>query len=158
MNPVATQSPAQALKVVEDAAGYQRGALQAVPTLQYYFDPKDMRWRLAYTVENVPSRKSNNRRAPALFDYVVDAHTGALIATLPHPQGLDFKQTESTGQRRHSSPALSRARDTGCSEAAHDELGKERQVQCKLKEGRFILVDAPRGAGCSPSGQAPQMG
>ncbi|WP_123784183.1 M4 family metallopeptidase [Corallococcus macrosporus] len=141
MNPVATQSPAQALKVVEDAAGYQRGALQAVPTLQYYFDPKDMRWRLAYTVENVPSRKSNNLRAPALFDYVVDAHTGALIATLPHPQGLDFKQTESTGQRRHSSPALSRARDTGCSEAAHDELGKERQVQCKLKEGRFILVD-----------------
>ncbi|WP_140799486.1 DNA/RNA non-specific endonuclease [Myxococcus xanthus] len=139
LNPVAKQSPAQALKVVESEAGYTDGSLKAVPTLQYYFDAKNNQWHLAYTVENVPSQKSKDPRAPALFDYVVDAHTGAMVAVLPRTQGMEF--TDPYEPRRRPWPASFRVTDIGCSEAAVDELGKEREFRCKLEQDRIVLVD-----------------
>ncbi|NVJ15841.1 DNA/RNA non-specific endonuclease [Myxococcus sp. AM010] len=141
VEPVAELSPAQALGVVASRAGYTNGSLNAVPRLQYYFDPGQERWHLVYTVENVLRRQPRGQRAPALFDYVVDAHTGALVAELPRTQRMEFTEpgaSESRRRRRHAPTDLP---DTDCAATAADELGQSREFRCKRDRERSLLVD-----------------
>ncbi|HEX4962389.1 MAG TPA: M4 family metallopeptidase [Thermoanaerobaculia bacterium] len=96
VDPVAKVSPADALATIRKAAGHGEEALDAQPVLHYYFDDAGT-WRLVYIVEDVPHREAppaapddlggpGDHLLPEVFDYVVDAHSGELVATLPRTQ------------------------------------------------------------------------
>ncbi|MBR0869320.1 M4 family metallopeptidase [Bradyrhizobium tropiciagri] len=82
---VAKISPQDALKKIAAEAGYGRELPERTPVLNLYYDQKG-KWHLAYVVEDVRSRKKSKtpgRDMPLIYDYVVDALTGALVAELP---------------------------------------------------------------------------
>jgi Zn-dependent metalloprotease len=86
---VARISPQDALKRVASEAGYGRELPAVTPALNLYLDAKG-KWHLAYIVEDVRSRKNDKLPArghahgmPMVYDYVIDALTGALVAELP---------------------------------------------------------------------------
>jgi Zn-dependent metalloprotease len=86
---VAKISPQDALKKVASEAGYRRELPEVTPSLNLYYDAKG-KWHLAYIAENVRSRKTDKAskaapkyETPLVFDYVIDALTGALVAELP---------------------------------------------------------------------------
>ncbi|MBW8876818.1 MAG: M4 family metallopeptidase [Acidobacteria bacterium] len=90
VDPVAKVSPADALVTVRQAAGFGEESLDVQPALYYYFDAAGA-WRLVYIVQDVPRREAPtaDHHPPEVFDYVVDAHTGELVATLPRTQTVD---------------------------------------------------------------------
>jgi Zn-dependent metalloprotease len=83
---VARMSPLDALKKIAAVAGYGRQLPDGVPTLNLFLDYK-RKWRLAYIVEDVRvgnmGKASPAKQIPLVFDYVVDALNGALVAQLP---------------------------------------------------------------------------
>lgn len=87
LSAVAKVAPQQVLAVAAKAAGQKAADVKATPRLNYYFDKGKQSWTLAYIVENVPKRsrteKAMGRAQAAVFDYVVNANTGKLIAELP---------------------------------------------------------------------------
>lgn len=86
VNHIADVAPAAALKVAAELSGHEPGQLQQTPRLHFYFDQAANRWTLAYIVEDVPvhPRQRSRARPDAMMkDYVIDAHTGELIAELP---------------------------------------------------------------------------
>lgn len=87
LSAVAKIAPQQALDVAAKAAGQKAADLKSTPRLNYYFDNGKQSWALAYIVENVPKRsrseKAMGHAQAAVFDYVVNANTGKLIAELP---------------------------------------------------------------------------
>ena len=87
VNHVASVSPAAALKVAAKASGQVLKSLNQAPRLYFYFDQNTETWSLAYIIEDVPKRDrtisaTGNIESP-LMDYVVDAHSGTLLAELP---------------------------------------------------------------------------
>jgi Zn-dependent metalloprotease len=97
VNPVAAISPADAVKTVADRAGGKKQLSDIVPRMHFYFNPKGSKWRLVYILENVPlgaapTRKAGARSAdlerPHFMDYVVDAHSGKIIAELPRTPSM----------------------------------------------------------------------
>jgi Zn-dependent metalloprotease len=90
---VAQVSPAAALEAVRAAAGYPAGEpLDAQPRLVYYFDSGTGKWRLVYIAEDVPQQgggAGDDHHLPQIFDYVVDAHGGELVAALPRSQTIE---------------------------------------------------------------------
>lgn len=84
---VAKTAPQLALEVAAKAAGLKISEVKATPRLCYYFDREKQAWALTYIVENVPKRsrsaKAMGHAQAAVFDYVVNANTGKLIAELP---------------------------------------------------------------------------
>jgi Zn-dependent metalloprotease len=84
---VAKVAPQQALEVAAEAAGQKTAEVKSTPRLNYYFDKGKQSWALAYIVENVPKRSRSDKAIghaqAAVFDYVVNANTGKLIAELP---------------------------------------------------------------------------
>lgn len=87
---VARLSPADALAKVAAAAGYGRERPPVVPALNLFLDNK-AKWHLAWIAENVHSRKQE-QKGPLVYDYVVDALTGALVAELPRTPSADTDQ------------------------------------------------------------------
>jgi hypothetical protein len=85
VDPVATISPAQAIATLRAP-----DPPDEPPTLYYYHDnhSQPVRWRLVYVVAGVPAvgGAEVRRHAPDLADYLVDAHTGAMVAQLPRVQ------------------------------------------------------------------------
>jgi Zn-dependent metalloprotease len=111
IDPIASVSPAQALKIVGQAAGYGKQYLDAIPQLNYYYDSKTRRWRLVYIVENILKKGDSTSSlmgpsVPEIIDYVIDAHSGESIGELPRTQTIDVPFTET----------------------ATDGLGKARQI------------------------------
>jgi Zn-dependent metalloprotease len=90
---LAKVSPYQASRAVAEEAGYGKEEPPATPTLNYYL-ARSGRWHLAYILEAVPLREGRGRAAGAhhhsalVFDYVVDAMSGAVIAELPRTPTL----------------------------------------------------------------------
>jgi len=87
VNHVASVSPADALKVAAKVSGQTFKSLNQTPRLYYYFDQNTETWCLAYIIEDVPKRDrpisvTGIIESP-LMDYVVDAHSGKLLAELP---------------------------------------------------------------------------
>ena len=83
---VATVSPAQAIATAAKAAGLRASTLSQTPRLYYYFDQHGSKWRLAYIIEDVSPLRPKGREAAsdaALKDYVIDGHSGKLLAELP---------------------------------------------------------------------------
>lgn len=94
VNHVATLSPADALKKVSEHAGYNTKHLDATPRLYYYFDRETMRWRLVYITTNVVKLSGEGAAAtskgiPKVKDYVIDAHSGDLVAELSRTMSID---------------------------------------------------------------------
>jgi Zn-dependent metalloprotease len=123
VSPIARISPAEALKTAAKAAGYKGKPPLATPRLFYYFDRKLQRWRLTYFVEDVavtkPKREAAPSLAPLVMDYVVDAHTGKLVAQMPRTPSL-LQTIEGTGT---------------------DELGQERTIGYVVEGGKKVLRD-----------------
>jgi Zn-dependent metalloprotease len=86
VSPIAKISPAAALQAALKRAG-TKAADGLTPKLFYYLDRKNKRWRLVYIIEDVPvSKPQKGETASTLqlaMDYVIDAHSGALVAELP---------------------------------------------------------------------------
>mgnify|MGYP001010790681 CR=1 FL=1 len=78
VSPVPAKSPAQAIEAIQHHGGSKKDLAGVAPDLEYYFDPRSASWRLVYIVKNVKRDK-----APHIVDYVVDAHTGEVVAELP---------------------------------------------------------------------------
>ena len=82
-------SPTRPKACGDRGAGYGRQLPDSTPTLNLYHDPKKGKWHLAYVVEDVRSRqksKSEDRNSPLVYDYVVDALSGSLVAELPRTE------------------------------------------------------------------------
>ena len=122
---LAKVSPAQAMDVVRKRAGYEPSQpLDAVPHLNYYFDATTLRWRLVYIAEDVFRNQTDApRSAPSLYDYIVDAHSGDLVAEMPRTQ---------TVQRTGAPGSIDVA----------DELGKPRTIGY-LKDERGAFLNDP---------------
>ena len=120
---IAKVSPAQALAVAAKEAGYPQSKMTTTPRLYFYFDQGAGRWSLAYIIEDVPQRvvKTNKigRRDAVLKDYVVDAHSGKLLADLPR------------------TPTIAASQET-----ARDGAGRNRKITVdKLAGGRKGMRD-----------------
>jgi Zn-dependent metalloprotease len=89
---VAKISPQDAMKKVASEAGYGRELPEVTPVLNLYLDRKG-KWHLAYIAANVRSRKKGKAPAhmhgmPTVYDYVIDALTGSLVAELPRTPSM----------------------------------------------------------------------
>lgn len=128
VNPIAKVSPAEAVKNAFKVAGMKL-PVDAVPRLHYYHDPKTSRWRLVYIIEDVPIDRAKRRRrtarkldGPSLpfnVDYIIDAHTGSVIAEL---------------SRTHTMSAA-------LEEVALDDLGRPRRIRFALRGTGKVLFD-----------------
>lgn len=96
---LAAISPRDALDRVAEKAGYRDAKPDSVPRLNIYLDKKG-EWRLVYIFEDVVvqgarSSQSNVLRKaphyysePYIFDFVIDAMSGALVVKLPRMPGV----------------------------------------------------------------------
>jgi Zn-dependent metalloprotease len=98
VDPVARLSPGDALSRVRALAGDGAETPGTAPRLCYYYDAAADRWRLVYVFEDVPVRRREGGGAggpmPLLMDYVIDAHTGELVAELPRTPSADVSREE----------------------------------------------------------------
>lgn len=114
---VAKVSPSEALnKALKLAGTNSSGAL--TPRLNFYHDSKTGGWRLVYIIEDVPVKKPLKKGDPPnsiqfLMDYVIDAHTGALVAELPR------------------TPTMAASNEV----EAVDGLGNKRRIRIKIDSG-----------------------
>ncbi|MGI8918442.1 MAG: M4 family metallopeptidase [Pyrinomonadaceae bacterium] len=113
---VATVAPADVLQTVVRASGADPQVLEATPSVYYYFDREAQRWRLVYIMRDVTKTKGSqdaeaategvyNRRAqlsgsPKAFDYVVDAHSGDLVAELPRSHNVSVRALDGLKKMR----------------------------------------------------------
>jgi Zn-dependent metalloprotease len=89
---VAKISPQDAMKTVAAEAGYGRELPEVTPVLNLYLDSKS-KWHLVYIAANVRSRKKDKTPAhahgmPTVYDYVIDALTGSMVAELPRTPSM----------------------------------------------------------------------
>jgi Zn-dependent metalloprotease len=87
---IARISPMQVINIIRQIAGYGAQPLDVVPRLIYYYDSAASRWRLSYLTEDVLKRMVDDTKSvhglPQLADYIIDAHTGEVVAELPRTQ------------------------------------------------------------------------
>jgi len=125
---IARKSPHEALAVAAKGSGHAASSLSSTPRLYYYFHAGDAEWHLSYIIEDVPQKRRNRRSQAKLADsawkdYVVDAHSGRLLAALPR-----------------TPTATSR---TSARTSAKDGLGRRRRFTVEgLAAGRRALHDA----------------
>lgn len=100
VDPVASRSPAEVIQRVQQLSGAAEPPT-ATPRLVYYYDREAGRWHLAYLLEDVPTpgrTPAEEARAHGhvslLADFVVDAHTGELIAELPRTPNVSVDAEE----------------------------------------------------------------
>jgi Zn-dependent metalloprotease len=102
IDPIARLSPADALGIVGKEGGDTSRA--EVARLLFYFDDRQSRWRLCYLFENIPLRGDTESRAEALepilpiFNYVVDAHDGDLVARVSRIAGAETTEIQATDE------------------------------------------------------------
>ena len=99
---VAKVAPREALELAAAQSGNKPADLNSTPRLHYYFDKMKQAWALAYIVENVPKRSRSAQAMghvqAAMFDYVVDAMNGKLIAALPRTASAALVERALDGQ------------------------------------------------------------
>jgi Zn-dependent metalloprotease len=120
---IASIAASDAIEAVTKYPGYRKRLDGITPHLNYYFDRSESKWRLVYILEDVPvsstsAKKGRIELTPRLMDYVVDAHSGKVVAELPRTSNM-----ASTMQN------------------AVDGLGKTRQFQAELNGARMTLND-----------------
>jgi Zn-dependent metalloprotease len=116
VDPVASVAPADVLQTVVRASGSDPQSMEATPNVYYYFDREAQRWRLVYIMRDVPNTKGSqdveaatasvyNRRGQSsgvtkAFDYVIDAHSGDLVAELPRSHNVSVKAMDGLKKMR----------------------------------------------------------
>lgn len=90
---IARVSPLSARAVAAKESGQPENSISGTPRLHYYFHQGDSKWHLAYIIEDVPQKAMHRSPQPKSYagrgadaskkDFVVDAHTGKLLAALP---------------------------------------------------------------------------
>lgn len=127
VSPVAEVAPADAVASVAARPGYRKDLTNIVPRLHWYFDAREPAWRLAYILEDVPvvvdpdsppPGAGNGAQAPRAMDYVVDAHSGQVVAELPR------------------TPTMAAVQQTGV-----DGLGVERTFWVETEGEGWVLRD-----------------
>jgi Zn-dependent metalloprotease len=149
VDPVASVSPADALKTVSERSGTDAKTLDATPNLYYYFDREQQKWRLVYITRDVPKMRTNgasdseeatagvsNRRiqssrVPMIFDYVIDAHTGELVVELPRSHNVSVKALD----------GLKKMRTIECSENSTGIFLHDPELNLHTHDFRFGNVD-----------------
>jgi Zn-dependent metalloprotease len=132
VSPIAKVSPADAVEAVKKYPGFKKDLAGVVPRLHYYFDKNGSTWRLVFILEDVTVTPIDPKQgkilgvegevvrlAPRYMDYVVDAHTGKVIAELPR------------------TPSLAAVNDN-----ATDGLKKSRQFKVESNGGRRLMRDS----------------
>lgn len=132
VDPVADVSPAQALAQARSARdGYTATLEGVVPRLHYYFDRQDSSWRLAYILEDVPvtqsGAKTTDLEPPRFVDYVIDAHSGDVVAVLPRTPSM----AEEAAAAEEEQTAL-------------DAFGDKRTFVAVSENGQLVLKDPTR--------------
>lgn len=119
VDPMATVSPADAYAVVRGDAGSAASPAEELPRLYYYYDNRTDpgRWRLVYMTKYVLRAGSDYAGVPDVVDYVVDAHSRELVATLP--------RTHTTGPVTWTPAEVT----------AKDALGETRTVRVQRDDG-----------------------
>lgn len=141
VSPVATVSPAQALEVAARHAGYTGDPPNVTPRLHFYFEPAEQQWHLAYIAENVAQRDQGTGMPPGLFDLVVDAHSGELIAKLPRTQSMQTLESTASESRQPPPPPSPGPLPPSPEEGATDELGVVRHFRFRQDGAAKVLVD-----------------
>ena len=129
VSPIAKVSAADAVKAVEKHPGHAKELAGIVPRLNYYFDGPKSKWRLVYILEDVPVVPETKGPSPVLMDYVVDAHTGAVVVALP--------RTPTVGAVAALAAATVAVRDT-----APDGLGVARTFQVEQAGAAKLMKDS----------------
>lgn len=156
VNPVAKLSPSDALQKVKKLAGYGGEPLTEPARLNFYFDQAVSRWRLVYIIEDVlrlkPRRKVEPGRVdnlPETSDFVIDAHTGELVAELPRTQTMAEEDrtdgsadvlgnTRNFGILLNTSSNLSQMHDRSRNIRTHDFEFRDAFFQQAGLPGRFV--------------------
>lgn len=115
---IARKSPHEALAVAAKGSGHAASSLSNTPRLYYYFHAGDAAWHLSYIIEDVPQKRRNRRFKGKLADsawkdYVVDAHSGLLLAALPRTPTATSRTSAKDGlgeSRRFTVERLAAAR------------------------------------------------
>jgi Zn-dependent metalloprotease len=145
VDPVASLAPAQALAKALELAGYRPTQhLDATPRLYYYFDQSTQRWRLVYIIENVlkqrpePDGDEALTALPEIVDYVLDAHSGALVRELPRTQTVDVQTTETADDGLGNSREFSTVRSDDGSRRLQDMSRNIHTHDCAFQFVQFI--------------------
>lgn len=175
VDPVASISPAQAQEVIQKDAGSQALPLEEAPRLYYYFDNRAElgKWRLVYMTKNVRRDGSGSGQSsadgtitamPELVDYVVDAHTGELVARLPRTQSVTWSPEEldaadALGAERHirlerDDAGNLRLCDTVRNVRTHDFNYQDANLLRGLLPGGFVVNPPPPWSAAAISAHA----
>jgi len=130
---VARIAPANAVKAVEKYPGFKKQLANVVPQLMYYFDKAASKWRLVFFFEDVPVTPKRGDKVkpvpevrpapeakpvPEYMDYVVDAHTGKVVAEVPRTPNM-----------------------ASTVEQAQDGLNQARPIRVEIAGAKKILQD-----------------
>jgi Zn-dependent metalloprotease len=120
ISPLAKISAADAVKkAAADNSALKPDMTNIVPRLNYYYDMATSKWYLAFILEDVPvSQGKAKGPLPTKMDFVVDAHTGKVIATL-----------------NRTSTIAATATGVDC-------LGEKRTFQVEKNGASLLLLDA----------------
>lgn len=152
IDPIANLSPAQALQKVRKLAGYTDQPLDEQAQLYFYFDQAVSRWRLVYIVEDVlrlkPRRKLDKKRLdtlPESSDFVIDAHSGELVAELPRTQTMaDEDATDQSADVLGNQREFGILRNTTSNAAQmHDRTRNTRTHDFEFKDAFFQQFTLP---------------
>jgi bacillolysin/neutral peptidase B len=146
VDPVAGISPATALKKIRGHGGYRKQLERTVPRLCYYFDARASArtWRLVYIAEDVPVQrakagKSRAKPAPQFMDYVVDAHSGKVIAELPRtPSFATTTATTTATTPATGIDGLKKVREFGVELHGRKQLLRNRQLNVQTFDFQFL--------------------
>jgi Zn-dependent metalloprotease len=150
VDPVARVAPADVLKIVAERSGQDPQKLESTPGVYYYFDREAQQWRLVYITRDVLKLKGiraasdpevvtasvSNRRTqsysiPQAFDYVVDAHTGELVAELPRSHNVSVKARD----------GLKKIRTINCSQNSTGSFLHDPELNLHTHDFEFGNVD-----------------
>ena len=119
VSPIAKISAAEVVKAVSGDSEYQADVKGCVPRLSYFYDIAKSKWRLVFIIEDVPVKGGSSKQLdPLMVDYVVDAQTGKMVATL------------------NRTPTMAAASSTGV-----DCLGTARTFQVDKTGAAAVLID-----------------
>lgn len=138
ISPVAQISAAEAVKIVAaNPSNAKPDVDNVVPRLNYFFDVAKSKWHLAYILEDVPvgPRKATKVPFPVKMDFVIDAHSGKVIAMLNRTSTMAAVTTTGTdcfGKKRtfqvENSSKSHLLKDSALNVETYDFKGKDPDI------------------------------
>lgn len=147
ISPAAKVAPAEAVKKAAKLSG-QAQSTELNARLNYYFDQKKGQWRLVYIVEDVPVKSDKNKGSPVPFvmDYVIDAHSGTVVAELPRTAQAIIEEDVQDGlgktrrvRVRSETPSRRLLTDDVLNIRTHDFKFADPKLKGHLLPGNFVI-------------------